>query len=228
MTLVIAAKGADFVVLGADTRGTTLDPSGNRVEINSFRKISSVNTRVAVLLHGEASAANYLLDQLRAERSIDRLGVSQVAQKLYKLGTAQMRETPPSAWKLMPQFGLIVAGVDRPPRHVAVPKCLGLSTSDGFWPHSYDHFAIRGKPLIANYLFAQRYKEDLVVNAMTELVAQALYDTMNVDGDVGGDMDVMIIDGEGSRTLLKEDLPDLITAWGRPLLYLTPTRPDTP
>jgi len=67
-----------------------------------------------------------------------------------------------------------------------------------------------------------------VVNAMTELVAQALYDTMNVDGDVGGDMDVMIIDGEGSRTLLKEDLPDLITAWGRPLLYLTPTRPDTP
>ena len=228
MTLVIVALGKDFVVLGADSRGTTFDALGNRVELNIYRKIVPFNNEVSILLHGEASAATYLIEEARKTSSMRKARVSRVGGKLYELGTKQMRESPPSTWKLLPQFGMLVCGLDKNAAGVLSPRCVGITTADGFWPHSYDKFAIKGKPLIANYLFAQGYKQEKSVNDLTKLVAQALYDTMNVDGDVGGDINIVIIDREGTRQVPARDLSDFINPWGRPLVYLVPNTEEPP
>ncbi|MFZ0892505.1 MAG: hypothetical protein WAN77_08925, partial [Thermoplasmata archaeon] len=113
MTLVIVVYGTDFVVVGSDSRGTNVDSFGNRVELNIFRKIVRFNDRVALLLHGEASAAMYLIDELRKSASINRLGVTEVGKRLWKIGNAQMAAAPLGTWNKLPQFGILVAGLDK-------------------------------------------------------------------------------------------------------------------
>jgi 20S proteasome alpha/beta subunit len=220
MTLVIVVYGTEFVVVGSDSRGTSRDEYDNRVEMNIYRKIVRFNDRVALLIHGEATAAMYLIDELRKSGNTNRLGVTEVGKRLWKLGNAQMAAAPIGTWNKLPQFGILVAGLDRGKGGHPVPRCFGITSVDSFWPHSYDQFAMKGKTMIANYVFAKEYEEGMSVDSLTRLVAQAIYDTMNVDGDVGGDINLLIIDSEGMREVPKDDVPQLIRPWGRPLAYL--------
>ncbi len=44
MTLVVAVPGKDFIVLGADSRGTIIDAGGTRVEVNTIQKIIPISS----------------------------------------------------------------------------------------------------------------------------------------------------------------------------------------
>lgn len=218
MTLIISAHGKDFVVLGADSRGTMVDQGGNRVEINTEQKIVQVGKQVSVLLYGDAAAARFLIAESKKQAGFDRLDVAAAAKALWTVGRSQLSQIPPLAWKEVPSFGLIVSGVQRGPKSRKIPRSIGLYSSEGFFPREYPRYSIKGKPLIAMFLFARRYKDDYTEDEMVRLVAQALYDTMNIDGDVGGDLNIAIIDSSGTRSVPKGDLRSMIDAWGRPIL----------
>lgn len=218
MTLVIAAQGTDFLILGADSRGTLEEPGGSRVELNIFEKLVPLNKHVSAMMYGDGDVARYLVEEYKRTISNKSIGVSQITKEFSALCRKELREIPPVSRHNVPGFGYVIAGLDKRGAKYSIPRCLGMTSQDGFWLRSYEKFAIEGKPLIANYLFAKRFKDAMSVDDLTRLVAQALYDTVNIDGDVGGKITLAIIASDGTRTVPQEDLKLLIDSWGRPIL----------
>jgi len=83
---------------------------------------------------------------------------------------------------------------------------------------SPEPFAIAGKPFIALYLFAQRYHENMPLDDLCELVAQSIYDTICIDGDVGGKIRISTIDPDEYHESLDRDVRRSIRQWGEPLV----------
>jgi len=113
VTLVIAASGLDFMVLGADSRGTIQDESGNRVEINTVKKIIPVANHVAVLIYGQADESIYFAKRFKfLNKTID--GVSRVAEKFAEFCRNEMQKVKdvPKHPDYFPMFGFIIAGLD--------------------------------------------------------------------------------------------------------------------
>jgi 20S proteasome alpha/beta subunit len=74
-------------------------------------------------------------------------------------------------------------------------------------------YAIEGKPLIAHYLFTKDFKNNMTIDELCKLVSQSIYDTMAIDGDVGGKIRLAIIDDEGIRELSDSDTKNYINEW---------------
>jgi 20S proteasome alpha/beta subunit len=223
VTLVIAAHGVDFVVLAADSRGTVEDQAGTKVAINRYRKIWKINDRVAALIYGDADPAKYLVESFLNSNNVSRLGVTAVARALAKHCRFWLNELPEHPAVRLPGFGFVVSGLDPKGRGKLKPQSYALKSETGFTLGAYDSFALEGKPIVAYYMFAQNYHEDSDQSGLSSLVAQALYDTVMVDGDVGGTIRLAIIDRTGMRWPSPQDVGRMITSWENP-----PIRPRWP
>jgi len=217
MTLVVVAPSGNFLVLGADSRGTVQDSGGARVEMNQMKKIVPVAKHVAVLLYGAADQGVYLARKfLRANRSID--GVTKVAEKFAEFCRDEIRKVSDVPREYFPYFGFIVAGLDKQGSEYRIPCCYRFDSASGCMLGSPEPYAIAGKPFIAQYLFEQRYGENMQLDELSALVAQCIYDTICVDGDVGGRIRVAIIDAVGFREKIFRDVKASIKQWGEPLV----------
>jgi 20S proteasome alpha/beta subunit len=208
MTLVIAAQGKEFLVLGADSRGTLQYSDGSRVELNTYEKLVSLNDHVAIMMYGDMTAARYLVDKFLSKFSkkaaTKSMGVTQITNDFAKLCRDELRQIPANSRPNLPYFGYVIAGLDKRGAQHRVPKCMGLISQDGFVLRSYQKFAIEGKPLIATYLFGKEFANEMSVDELAKLVAKALYETISIDGDVGGKVIVAIIASDGTRVLLPD------------------------
>lgn len=209
MTLVIAVRGQDFVVLGADRRGTVQDSGDNTVSLNIFDKLIPINNRVAALMHGSAPAMRFLLEEVQATSGIADLGVTAVARRLVTSCRKELRDIPIAARAATPQFGIVVCGLDHKGRKWT-PRCLGLSSYAGFWLESHSPFGIFGRPMIANYLFEKHYKTDSSEKHLAWLVALALTETRRVDGFVGGNIQMVVIRKSGISDFDEDDVMGMI------------------
>ena len=222
MTLVIAAYGKDFVILAADSRGTLRESDGGtRVELNRYRKLRHINDRVGLLMYGDANFANYLVEQFGRDNDLSRLGVTSFSHKFAKFARDELAKVPIISRGAVPPYGYIIAGLEQGSRRSAAPRCLGLYSANGFHVCEYDRFAIEGKPILANYLFAKGFFDDMDEEELSSLVAQAIYDTRKVDGDVGGSIHMTIIDRKGLRPVDASDIDKMIDQWENP-----PERPS--
>ena len=78
----------------------------------------------------------------------------------------------------------------------------------------YGHgFGIEGKPIIAHYLFVKRFVKEMALDGSIRLVAGASDDTMSIDGDVGGKLNMTIIDDSGTRKIPQLDIDKGIKRW---------------
>lgn len=215
MTLVVAAPGQDFLVLGADSRGV-VESGGARVEINIMTKITPVTKYTAILMYGASEAGNQLVEKYKAGINPDLEGVTEVAENFCDFCQNEERKIkdvprhPEYGW---PLFGFLVCGLDKKDEKYRIPLIYTLKSYTGFRLGLCKPFAIEGKPWIAYYLFAKNYREDKTVNELCTLVAQSLYDTICIDGDVGGTIKLAIIDAEGLRELSDSDVRDCIEVW---------------
>lgn len=216
MTLVIAAKGKDFVVMGADSKGTFQDSSGNRVELNIQQKLIKINDRTGILLFGNKSYhAYYLIEKFKQGLKNEKKNVSDTAEALASFCRNETRKFSDIPSYNPPDFGLIIAGIDRSASKIT-PKCYSLTSGGGFSLGVYNHgFGIEGKPIIATYLFAKKFAEEMELDDLIRLVAGSLHDTMNVDGDVGGNINIAIIDDSGLRNVRRMDVAKKIERWER-------------
>jgi 20S proteasome alpha/beta subunit len=213
MTLVIAAKGKDFLVLGTDSRGTMRDVDGNTVQLNTMVKLIPISKYVGILVYGAAGPAFYILDEFKIMLEGEDLDVLEITKKLANMCREEARKVHDVPATHFPDFGFVIAGLDKEGRKY-VPKCYNLTAASGFRISTYHQgFAIEGIPFIATYLFAKNY-EKTNMNDETDLatlVAQAFHDTMNIDGDVGGKVRMAIIDQTGLREVQYEDFE--IESW---------------
>lgn len=215
MTLDIAAPGKGVIVLGVDSRGTVENGAG-RVEINTMQKLIHVTKYTAVLIYGSSEATNHLVEKFISERAEGLTWVKEVADAFSEFCREEERRLagvprhPDSYYDI---FGFIIAGLEENDEgHEAY--AYNISSYDGFRLGLCRPYAIQGKPLIAHYMFAKNYEEDLTVDALCRLVAQSIYDTEQIDGDVGGTIRLAVIDSDGLREIPGHDIPDLIDSWG--------------
>src|SRR2546427_9578486 len=126
MTLVIAAQGKEFLVLGADSRGTLQYTDGSRVELNIYQKLVSLNDYVALMMYGDMNAARYLVDKFQSERAKKEptrsLGVTRIATDFAKLCRDELRDIPSNSSTNMPYFGYVIAGLDKQGTAHRVPR----------------------------------------------------------------------------------------------------------
>lgn len=220
MTLVIAASGKDFMVVGADSRGTFHDTSGNRIEINTVRKIIPVAKHVVVLIYGEADESIYFAKRFKfLNKKID--GVSKVAEKFAEFCRKEFEKvrTVPRHPDYFPIFGFIVAGLDpsKNGRVYNVPRSYSLKSHNSFLLGRPDPVAHGGKPFIALYHYNKTFEDDMTKDDLSKYVAQCIYDTMAVDGDVGGRIRINIIDSEGIIDRPPQYVNRGLDQWSQPL-----------
>lgn len=215
MTLVIAAQGNDFVVLGTDSRGTIQDTGGTRVELNIMNKLVVISKYVAILMHGSAEYGDYLIEKFKLTLRGKIHNVSDIAEKFSEICREEGRKLIDVPSTHLPSFGFVITGLDKKSGKY-VPKSYYLTSGSGFRLRIPKHgFALEGKTMIAYYLFAQKYHNDMDVDGICTLVAQTLYDTKSVDGDVGGKLRIAIIDKNGLREPPESDIDTWIDKWNQ-------------
>jgi 20S proteasome alpha/beta subunit len=199
MTLIIAAQGKGFVVLGADTR-ETVDARSIRVEINLAEKIIQITPHVAILFCGDVAKAQYLVEKFsELVRKTDE-GVSKIAEDFARFckEDAIRDSNVPTYPDYFPSFAFIIGGLNKSRGKFVIPKCYKLGSTEGFkLGLCKEGFALDGKPMLAYYLFEKNYRNTRNVDGLCKLVAQTLYDTARVDGDVGGPPKMVIIRSGG-------------------------------
>ncbi len=213
MTLVIAAPGKDFIVLGADSRGV-IDFGAGRIEVNTHKKLIQLTKYVSVLMYGSSEEGNQLVEKYREQINPKLEHVDKVAQDFCKFCQNEERAIAdvPKNPESYVSFGFLVCGLKVKDGKCS-PLIYSLHNDNGFRLGLCKPFAILGKPLIAHYLFAKEYVDDMTVEKLCILVAQSIYDTMQIDGDVGGQIRISIIDSEGARELSDTDVNSQYETW---------------
>jgi 20S proteasome alpha/beta subunit len=214
LTLVIAAPGNDFIVLGADSRGV-IETGGSRVEINIMRKLIPLTKYTAILIYGAAEEGNQLVEKYKSRIKSELEGACAVAEDFCKFCQNEEIQVAsvPKHPDYSPFFGFIVCGLEKKNEQYSVPSLYNLHNYSGFRLGLCRPYAIQGKPIIAHYLFARSFKEDMTVDELCKLVAQSIYDTTRVDGDVGGAIRLAIIDHDGLREISDSDIRNYIETW---------------
>lgn len=212
MTTVIAALGKDFVVLGADSQGT-LDAGGARTESKDLVKLKKINKKVGVLYSGDVNSAEYLIDKFQNKLKNNKDNVTKIATDFRRMCIKEYNEHEGLQVSYLPDFNFIIAGLDVDGD--VTPKCYSMNSLSGFKMGKYPSgYGIGGKPFVARYLFRKKYEESKSLDELCELVGQSIYDTKKVDGDVGGQIRMAIIDKDGFRDIPENDVYDVyITKW---------------
>jgi 20S proteasome alpha/beta subunit len=214
MTLVIAAKGPDYVVVGADSRSTikTRDYSQG---VDMAEKIIPLTKHVVVLLFGAGETATYLAQKFvrKLEKGKTKLdGASNVADKFAEFCRAEFKASDISI-PSFPYFGFIVAGLDLERGKYRGPRCYILRSNHYFMVGESTPFVIDGRPFIAMYKFERELRDVKSYNDLCCLVAQSIYDTRAVDGTVGGRITIGIIDSERVRLYSGFEVKRMIKPW---------------
>jgi len=199
MTLIIAAKGEKYIVVGADGRGVIEDESHNRSVTNFHEKLIKLNEHNCVLISGDAEKGTYLTEKfknlVKSDDDIDKIleKFSAFCQKQFKIVYKTVR---PEA---QPDIVFILAGFTKEDRKKeSEPRIYILRSYDYFTLGETKNYVIDGKRIIAEYLFFKKpYDTNLSQKDMVELVFNSLYDTEKFDGDVGGTYIIKSITGWG-------------------------------
>jgi 20S proteasome alpha/beta subunit len=210
MTLIIAAQGKDFVVVGADSR-ETIDTQSIRVEINIGDKLVELSKHVVVLTAGDSGLAQYAIERYKTTRRITDRGVTAITEDFATFCRQEAIEqtAPPSHPSFKPNFAFVIGGLDKTKDgKFKIPRCYRMSSGEGFrLRYEKEGFAIDGKPMLAYYKFAKHYKKnDMTLKDLTNLVAQTLWDTSKVDGDVGGKFKMGYIESDRFHEMNQPDI----------------------
>jgi 20S proteasome alpha/beta subunit len=227
MTLLIALKGSDGMVLAADSRGTFGDPRGVTAQNDSIRKAFILTSHVAAVQAGSAELGAMVLkqtqDAIAKQAGVD--GIENVVAVLHQTSRASYDAWfpgLPQTTMLNPQTGLaigrpdltfIVGGYEKDQGgNFTRPVIYQLNSALNFAPMIHDYgFAVAGIPTYALYLLNRLYEADR--KAQEELAPLAVYaisETASQDGKVGGPIRVIIVSPTGSKELTDVEVGNIV------------------
>jgi len=220
MTLLVALKGQDGLVLAADSRGTFGDPRGVTAQNDAQEKAHILAPHAAVLIAGSGEVGTLIIQETRqqvTEQQID--GVTNVMNRLREHARSRYQEWFPNVPAVVPlaqaqagqvavrpDLAFVVGGYDLGQEPSAAIYQLG-SVFD-FMPglHNYG-FAVAGVATYALYLLNRLYQADRSVDELAALAVYSITETASQDGKVGGPVQVITISPqEGSSALTRQDV----------------------
>ena len=205
MTLLVALKGKDGLVLAADSRGTFGDPRGITAQNDNMKKAQILSPHVAVLTAGSGEVGALVISvvaQKVAEHNTD--GVSPVLDILRSTVREQYNNWFPTVPAIQPMallqagqvpvrpdLAFLVAGYE--PDNT--PRIFGLGSFFDFSPMLHDYgFAVQGVAQYALYLLNRLYEADRTVQELTSLAVYVITETASQDGKVGGPVSLITIE----------------------------------
>ncbi len=205
MTLLVALKGKDGLVLAADSRGTFGDPRGITAQNDNQKKAHILSPHVAVLTAGAAEAGAIIIDMIRkqvVEKKID--GASQVLDILRSTVRQQYQNWFPTVPPIQPIALLQTGQIPTRPELAfltggyesdGTPRLFSLVSVLDFPPMMHDYgFAVQGVAQYALYLLNRLYESDRTVEELTSLAVYVITETASQDGKVGGPVSVITIE----------------------------------
>jgi len=213
MTLVIAAEGENFVIIGADTKNVINYPGGIRAESNMEDKLIQVANHVCITIAGVGDIGTQFIEKFKATLKSREDGATYIAEKFSsfckKEFFTKIADTIKDSYS--PLF--LISGLDKIGNKYKKPIIFIEDSSDAFYPGRWKKYAFIGVDIIANYLFSKHYRKSAGQNKLPNLIAQTIYDTSKCDGNVGCDMKIFIIDQNGVREISKADILKLYRTW---------------
>jgi 20S proteasome alpha/beta subunit len=214
MTLVIAAHGLDYVVVGADSRSTirTRDYSQG---VDLAQKIIPLTEHVVALLFGAGENATYHVRKFerKLKKEKNKLdGATDVTEAFAKFCRNDFKNSdiPLSS---LPPWGYIVTGLDAESGKYKLPRSYILRSQYWFAKGEGGAVTIDGHPFIASYKFMRELSRVKNYNDLCCLVAQSIYDTRAVDGSVGGRISIAIIDSKRITHYSGPEVRQMLDSW---------------
>ncbi len=202
MTLIIATKGKDHIILGADSRSVN-DENGSRIITDIHEKLVQLNKYCAILIAGNGEKGTYLIEELKkVVKPTDN--VFKIANKLREISEPKFRSIlnfVPVDSDYYPELAFIVAGFNKPGKNPKEPKLYILRSTSAFAIGEKRDYTIIGKDSISKYIFAKHYEKNMTANDRFELIVKCLFETEKYDGEAGGDFHTAMIDGYGFKKL---------------------------
>jgi 20S proteasome alpha/beta subunit len=223
MTLLVALKGQDGLVLAADSRGTFGDPSQTTAQNDSQQKAHILSAHAAVLTAGAGEVGAMLVQEARAAidgASID--GVTPVMEKLRETCRSKFDEWFPHVPAIQapvlvatgqgptrPNVAMVVGGYESTGEGVGEAKLFHLGSFTDFAPMLSDYgFAVEGVAQYALYLLNRLYQPDRSIQELTALAVYTITETASQDGKVGGPVKVITLTADDGCTALDQGAVD--------------------
>ncbi|HVB13770.1 MAG TPA: hypothetical protein VNH38_03310 [Candidatus Dormibacteraeota bacterium] len=202
MTLCVALKGAEGLVLAADSRGTFGDPRGVTAQNDSQKKAHILSPHVALLMSGAAELGSNIL--LRRPQDDFPDGVTAAMEKIREVARQSYGTWLPHLLPQVPQgipalprpdLGFIIAGYDPAQgSEPAVARLYTMVSGLDFAPMLHEYgFALQGIAQYALYILNRLYEPDRTLPELTALAVYAVTETVSQDGKVGGPVRVITI-----------------------------------
>lgn len=178
MTLVLALKSKDGIVMGSDSKASSEITSNNTVQ-----KVFKLNQHSAVGIAGDGGLAMYFLDQIKGGLDHTR-GIQDLAEQIRIRGKEKFNDffehlSP----KERPSLALLLAGYTTDSR----AEIYTLNSRDNFVPRKdVTGFNCIGVPYIADYLLNNFYESEIKTDAGAELCVLCIEETGIQDPSVGG------------------------------------------
>lgn len=213
MTLVISLHGEDFVVLCSDSRGTKIDNAGSRTQVNNVVKLYKISERTGILLFGTTDQAVYLLKKFQKTITNKKEGVTKIAEKFSGFCFKEYNKRFNLSSDQIPFFGFIISGLDYE-KSKYIPKSYNFGSYNAFlMGESPLNYSTNGKNNIADYLLIKYFQDSMQLNELCGLVGYTFQETKEIDGDVGGDLQMAIINDIGFRKTRIQDITKLVKIW---------------
>ncbi|MDO8475062.1 MAG: hypothetical protein Q7W02_02505 [Candidatus Rokubacteria bacterium] len=219
MTLLVALKGSDGLVLAADSRGTFGDPRGVTAQNDAQQKAHILAPHVAVLAAGSGEVGALIIDLVRQQVTAQGTdGATAVLNVLRDMARARYQEWFPSVPPILPmamvQTGQVAVRPDlafllggyEPD---GTPRLFGLGSFFDFSPMLHDYgFALQGIAQYGLYLLNRLYEPGRTMQELTALAIYVITETATQDGKVGGPVNVIVIrpGKEGCQSLPPEEV----------------------
>lgn len=186
MSLVIAMKAVDGIVMAADTRGTIGDPRGLTAINDNYQKIFSLG-HCGIGFAGTAEMGNTLLDELHKKgldnfKDIDS-ALGAIHPEVTNCFNVWFQSIPPA--NRTPVL-IILAGYRY--SNGQEPEALQyvLGSQNNFAPQLSGDRCMIGVPQYAVYLFHRYYDEAITLDRAKALAEYLIAETASQDPKVGG------------------------------------------
>ena len=160
------------------------------------------------MLSGDAEFGFTLIDEFKEKGKLEGKGVSKIAEefcifcrnKFNKIENFSLQSQ-----KLFPAMDFVISGMDKEGGKFTKGKMFLLRKNRLFTPSLNDNFILSGQFLLAYYFLEKFYKKDLELDEICLLVGQAIYDTKRINGNVGGEISLAVIDSKKFRFINAQD-----------------------
>jgi 20S proteasome alpha/beta subunit len=225
VTLLVALRGSDGLVLAADSRGTFGDPRSVTAQNDAMKKAHVLSRRVALLQAGAGEVGALIVQEVAPQLSNDA-DVNTALQVLRDHVRRRYGEWFPSVAAVpaptlaqtgqvptRPDLIYLVAGFEPDTDVPGETKIFQIMSANDFSPMLHDYgFAVAGVAQYALYLLNRFFEPKRSVAELLPLAVYAITETASQDGKVGGPVNVITIRAEQGCEALTPAAVELIVS----------------